>query len=147
MQLKSFAPFVSLAFWSAMPSPVVSAHDTDAAAAKVRLGHEGGSAMQVPLATVPGWWLKYCSLPDCNQVSGGVCGVRTGKQAIGCQQFNIPAGVVSLLFTSDIPGLRVRVFTGNGCTGNARDFWPVNPIDCQDFHDALPWGAESFMVF
>lgn len=148
MQLKSFTPFVSLVFWSAMPSPAVSAHDTDAAAAEVRLGHEFGSAMQLPLVTAPSWSLKYCSMPDCNQASGGICDVRNGQQATpGCQQFGIPGGVVSLLFISNIPGLRVRLFTGASCTGNTRDFWPVNPIDCQDFHDGLPWGAESFVVF
>lgn len=148
MQLKSFTPFVSLAFWSAMPSPAVSAHDTDGSAAEVRLGHEVGSAMQLPLVTVPGWWLKYCSMPDCNQGSGGVCDVRTGQQATPvCQQFGTPAGIISLLFSSDIPGLRVRLFTGDDCTGHTRDFWPVNPIDCQAFEDWLPWGAESFLVF
>ncbi|PON28145.1 hypothetical protein TGAM01_v203282 [Trichoderma gamsii] len=149
MQLKSFSPFVSLAFWSAMPSPAVSAHGTDAAGAQVGLGHEFGSAMQSLLVTAPpSWSLKYCSMPDCNQASGGVCNVRTGQQATpGCQQFGIPGGAVSLLFSSDILGLRVRLFTGDDCTGTARDFWPINPIDCQDFNDGLPWGAESFLVF
>ncbi|KAL7902149.1 hypothetical protein HDV63DRAFT_410020 [Trichoderma sp. SZMC 28014] len=148
MQLKSFTPLVSLAFWSAMPSLAISAHGTDAAADQGRLGHEVGSAMQQPLATAPGWWLKYCSMPDCNEASGGVCGVRTGQQPTpSCQQFGIPAGVISLLFTSDIPGLRARLFTGNDCNGTSRDYWPVNPIDCQEFNEGLPWGAESFLVF
>ncbi|UKZ84179.1 uncharacterized protein TrAFT101_000097 [Trichoderma asperellum] len=81
MQLKSFTPFVSLAFWSAMPSPAVLAHDTDAAAAEVRHRYELGSSMQLPLVTTPSWWSKYCSMPDCNQASGGICDVRTGQQA------------------------------------------------------------------
>ncbi|PTB36131.1 hypothetical protein M441DRAFT_449620 [Trichoderma asperellum CBS 433.97] len=63
------------------------------------------------------------------------------------EKFGIPGSVVSLLFSSNISGLGVRLFTGAGCTGNAIDFWPVNPIDCENFHDGLPWGAESFLVF